>query len=877
MTNLQKNLSAIRKKVPLFADYIKTYKSVDWIKRVNSATDQLNLSVKTDYGFQLIYDNKKPDNKAIEEANKIDLHQDAVSVIIGVGAGYLLNEILTNCHKKHHVVIIEPIIDFLLIAFEQFDFSKYIEKNQLLFAVTEDDVIFHLNSFESLKPVEHFYLLDEKYIHQRQEYYKIFNHTKRVINQIQCNIGTVVGAGEIIAFNDIDSLPYVLRHRGVNELRNLFLDKPAICVSTGPSLQKNIHLLLDEEIQKKFIIIAVGQALRLLLAYGIRPDFITSVDFGEINMSHYKDLLDCDVPLVALNRSYAPLLRDWQKHKFICASLNPGFEETACGLLADKGLVEQGGSVAHLSFGLAKAIGCNPIIMIGQDLAYEDIDHSHTKQADTAGKLKVENGLIKWDVDDPSSIIKDEQQIIGEAQYIPGYWGKNVLTNAGFLAFILNFERMFTVTEQTVINCTEGGAKLKNCRQMLLKDALDKYGKDDIDKSVINPLLTLVDNSGELINESVKRLKIDIEKLEEIQTTCDKALKYCKRLKYDKSKKNLDEQYKWVHKAEMLCKDHNLINLAIYNTKRLIGQRYMIGEITDKRLLQEKHKDNFELRVKRTRLILERAKWAANKFHEKFKTSLEVLDDAPESLEAKHEELPSLDQCEEYLEAGNFANPIMKVLKYDNTHKKAYKIGLQAMKLQVDAITKAKSEYKANYQKNKRLLKYNQLLEDARTEGHEKKRFKRALKLLEQACLCQGIEDKTLALWGVATASAQCNNIKRSIEFYRALIADYPQNITYKFELMQVLLGDNRINEAIQEFQKIVERTDKYDYFYKIFARLYFKREIWQSALDCINEYLKRFAFDAESLKLKLSLLARLNRTHELPIIQKKIKVLEWT
>ena len=140
-----------------------------------------------------------------------------------------------------------------------------------------------------------------------------------------------------------------------------------------------------------------------------------------------------------------------------------------------------------------------------------------------------------------------------------------------------------------------------------------------------------------------------------------------------------------------------------------------------------------------------------------------------------------------------------------------------------------------------------------------------------------GIKDKSLALWGVASASAQCDKFDDSITAYKQLIVDFPKNITYKFEFMQILLSDERLNEAIKEFQDIVELTTRYDYFYKIFAKIYFQRGIWESSLGCIDEYLKKFNFDIEGLKLKKDLIVRLNRTHELERIENKIKKLNWS
>jgi hypothetical protein len=260
------------------------------------------------------------------------------------------------------------------------------------------------------------------------------------LNQILCNTGTIAGAaGGIIADNDIACLPYVIRHRGVAELKDLYKNKPAILISTGPSLAKNIHHLIGME--DRAIIIAVGQALRVLLAYEIKPDFICTVDFGEVNYVHFEGLMDSDIPLVTINRAYAPLLKAWQGPKFIAATPVPGYEHMATGILTNKGFIESGGSVAHLVFGLAQLLGCNPITFVGQDLALDKT--SHIALADAGGEVMVdENGMIGWKIKDQRCHLFGNTHGMGPVRYIPGYYGKPVMTNVGLASFLTVFEGM---------------------------------------------------------------------------------------------------------------------------------------------------------------------------------------------------------------------------------------------------------------------------------------------------------------------------------------------------------------------------------------------------------------------------------------------------
>ncbi len=248
-------------------------------------------------------------------------------------------------------------------------------------------------------------------------------------------------AGVIIADNDMVCMPYLIKCRGVAELKDLYKDKPAILVSTGPSLAKNIHHLID--LKDKAIIICVGQAIRPLLAYGIKIDFATTVDFGEVNYVHFKGLEDCQVPLVTINRTYAPLIKAYQGPKFVAATPVPGFENMATGILTGKGSIEAGGSVAHLSFGLAKLLGCNPIIFIGQDLSLGET--SHIALADAGGEVLIgEDNLIRWKVSDQRCHLSKKNQLhsMGQTVFVEGYYGKYVTTNAGLASFLTVFEDM---------------------------------------------------------------------------------------------------------------------------------------------------------------------------------------------------------------------------------------------------------------------------------------------------------------------------------------------------------------------------------------------------------------------------------------------------
>ena len=444
---LKKNLKVLNKINPELIKWIKKEKPIDWIQTIKSKNGDDNLLIKEGSKSFAAYSMDNPTKVAQNAVKNMNLHKEDISIFMGLGLGYLTNEACKKMEKGHRILVIEPIADFITLTLSKFDFTEYFKNGQLILIdpsgqdKIEDKLTFLLHFLSNNGFVNAWPFTCEFYTRKKPEYQKLIQLTGDILNQVLCNVGTIAGAaGGIIANNDMVCMPYVIRHRGVAELKDLYKDKPAILVSTGPSLAKNIHRLID--IQDKAVIICVGQALRPLLAYGIRADFACTVDFGEVNYVHFKGLMDCGIPLVTINRTYAPLIKAWQGPKFIAATPVPGFEDMATGILTNKGFVEAGGSVAHLCFGLAQQLGCNPIIFIGQDLAIGET--SHIPLADAAGTVMIDgNGSIGWKVEDQRCHLHNMGvHGMGQVHYVEGYYGKPVTTNLGLASFLTVFDSM---------------------------------------------------------------------------------------------------------------------------------------------------------------------------------------------------------------------------------------------------------------------------------------------------------------------------------------------------------------------------------------------------------------------------------------------------
>src|SRR5690606_37456288 len=181
------------------------------------------------------------------------------------------------------------------------------------------------------------------------------------------SINTLVINGKRTAENIARNLDWYLKTPSLDRLKDQYAGKPAIIVSAGPSLRKNKHLLTDA--RGRAVIVAVQTMLQPLLEMGVEPNFVTSLDYHDICTRFFEKLPpSLSTHLVAEPKASPAIF-----------SLFPGAvsllgNDFADGLLRElnlqKARLRSGSTVAHLAFSLAEHLGCDPIIMVGQDLGF---------------------------------------------------------------------------------------------------------------------------------------------------------------------------------------------------------------------------------------------------------------------------------------------------------------------------------------------------------------------------------------------------------------------------------------------------------------------------------------------------------------------------
>lgn len=163
------------------------------------------------------------------------------------------------------------------------------------------------------------------------------------------------------------------------ELGGAFKNVPAVIVGAGPSLEKNQHLL--KELEKSALIFAGGSAL-------------SSIDVEP----HFAAFIDADAPRRKMNYSDAAFCYQARMDSEIFSDVKgekilfPDSSVNAINwLYGEDELFNGGWTVGNFLTQIACLLGCNPIIFVGMDFAYEN----GRKYAHIEGEAEVE--LIEVD------------------------------------------------------------------------------------------------------------------------------------------------------------------------------------------------------------------------------------------------------------------------------------------------------------------------------------------------------------------------------------------------------------------------------------------------------------------------------------------------
>src|SRR5262249_10320613 len=103
-----------------------------------------------------------------------------------------------------------------------------------------------------------------------------------VMKAVRTNVVTTLVQVDASVRNVLLNLPWYAPAPAIPALKAACKGKPAVVVPAGPSLRRNIDLLARPGVRDRVVIVAVQTVLKTLLAKGIKPHFVTALDYHEI-------------------------------------------------------------------------------------------------------------------------------------------------------------------------------------------------------------------------------------------------------------------------------------------------------------------------------------------------------------------------------------------------------------------------------------------------------------------------------------------------------------------------------------------------------------------------------------------------------------------
>lgn len=517
---LDKNLEMLQKYYPDLHQFVVSFKKTGKFVKGKSKNGMTNLQYTSDDGMKImLHSQYDPDREAKVWVNNIILDKEDSLVIIGLGLGYYL-PYLRERYPDKKLIIVEPSLEIFYYSLKVQDLSTYFADDNIVFLVEYIPYMIAtlLQEYVKSHKIKEFYI-SELPIYRRVygEYIKnIYGDIQEQIRTITINMHTEIVFSKHWLSNLLKNLPSLTSCPSIKKLAGSFKGVPAVIVSAGPSLEKNMHIL--KQIYDKALIISVGSSANILERHGIIPHIVMGVDGGEGEANIFENLTNHNPLFVYANTVHHRAIESYNgKKMWLIMTAEKVMPQLDKQLDGGNPIIQSGPSVANVAFGFVDYLQCSPIMLIGQDLAYTNTKlyadgAVHQADQDLVEKFKSNSSYVK---------MKDIN-------------GKDIYTKKPFLSMKKWFEDYVILFErnENVYNCTEGGLPIEGIPNSTFQHCVDEFC---IRSYPIEEKLRKAYEEGEGINkEEVSNLMERIkEEIAEIVILSEERLKSLEKIKPD--------------------------------------------------------------------------------------------------------------------------------------------------------------------------------------------------------------------------------------------------------------------------------------------------------------------------------------------------------
>lgn len=491
---------------------------------IEKTKDELDTIKYTLEDSRSIYIHSKYNTQREIEAilKDIDITKDCLYIVYGLGLGHHIKELKKRISKESVIFVIEKNKDIITSYMKNKDFLELLMGQVYFFFGDEKDILVRFNNVIyvmhiMVKAVNLQVIVPPAYTHIYGQWINVFTEqlvdsTENAYFSIGNDMQDTINGIE----NNFENIYELIKSPSIESLKGVYRDTPVIIVGAGPSLDKNIEKL--KKAQGKALIFATDAALTSLRNHKIIPDAVFSIErVWETYEAFYKDKrVDKDVVLIGPPVIRKEILETLEENKkLLCLkhgeSINTWMNDS---ILKENRLLRMGTSCSHIAMSFAQHIDANPIISIGQDMAFTKDGVTHSEDVEVKEKVNTNNHREK-------------------IYFVKGIDGNMLPTLEAYKNFLtwIEIEVARDKKDRLYIDATEGGAYKNGMVYITLEEAINKYCNKKVDKlcnhvpegefsvekyiTAINELQAVENNFNDLRNLAEKQLN-RLEKIEKL-------------------------------------------------------------------------------------------------------------------------------------------------------------------------------------------------------------------------------------------------------------------------------------------------------------------------------------------------------------------------
>jgi hypothetical protein len=621
---LTQNLAVIRQRDPELAQRIEQASSteLDWTP---SKTGPLTVSVDHNSRPLWLASRYDPAKEARKLVEGIEHDKMACVVVLGMGLGYHVAELAKDMGSRGVLIVFESDAGMWRAVLERIDHRDWLTRGELILAGSETDRAALLKRIEKHAGTvtQGMHLLTHPPSRQRNE--KTTRDFGQMVAEVlafcRTNVATALVNASRTCRNLASNIDHYAAGAGTDELYGIAKGYPAVCVSAGPSLVKNVALLCDPDVRSKVIVIAVQTVLKPLLAHGIKPDFVTALDYSHISSRFYEDLPHLpDVTLVAEAKAHRTVLENFP------GPIRVPFSQFNDLLLDEMAVpripIKTGATVAHLSFYLAQHLGCDPIIFIGQDLGFSDglyyapgtaVHKVWSSEMNPFNTIE----MMEW---------KRVVRMKGHLRKTEDIYGRPIFTDEQMVTYLKQFERDFATAEQTILDATEGGVPKEHSEQITFAKAIEEHATRPTPKL---PISSMELNRSRLGDLRVL-LRRRVREANDLRSSAKKSMSVLRQM--------LEHQRDSIRVAKLFTQLKKLqkhVEVDLASTFNLVNALNTIGTFKRAkadRAIAHEGKDAFTRQAQQIERDLDNLDWLIQACDE----ALNILDEAQQRVEKSY-------------------------------------------------------------------------------------------------------------------------------------------------------------------------------------------------------------------------------------------------